>query len=695
MPDASGNRSPIDRYYAATSLYNTSVPNVGTDVPDMCGTGPYKYEYGSWDQVNKVWRLDYDPTYWRGWANAGQGGGSNYIKTIIEKGIATWPTRKMLFLTGEFDTAVVPTVNMFDLLQGSNKYLPLAGLTLVTNITTLTNEAMFFCMNVSGDSAYQSYVGYPYHLLVDPYFFSDQNIRLAFAWAFNYTEYIQQAYFGEAIQQASWWVDGLVPASSENLTLTASMRNLDLNVMKYYLAQAIIGGQNISQVGFETTLFYNSGNEQRRIALQMITAAFTSLGPQYKCNVVGLDWPVFLDNMKGMDMPVFCLGWQADFADPDDFAKPYMHSNGTFPVMQGPPYPSDQAIIDAEIEAAAIEQNLAARDLMYQDLQARYWQDCMSIPLVQPVGRRFARDWVKGWYYNDLLPGLYFYDLYKAIPVGSVTNIDLDVTYTIVPLITYRKVFISMGKMKVPFANGLLAQMTFNVTVRRNDAAGLVPTIISLVRNNLTALTDYRNRQNSSATGYDMTGVSWPNGGWVYIEGGTGSLGTQYRLLGAQSPVYLSQVIILTNGGTYTTVTLTWYENGVTSTLPANATWSIGAIGRIPCAAGALYNDTNTSNNQVTLNPNIYNCTAMTQTVQVPGGPTTYMKYYLIPGDVDGDGQQYILDAITLSNQYLKDWTQPGFNPDADTNSDGVVNILDWILFANHFLEKMWFLSDP
>jgi hypothetical protein len=159
--------------------------------------------------------------------------------------------------------------------------------------------------------------------------------------------------------------------------------------------------------------------------------------------------------------------------------------------------------------------------------------------------------------------------------------------------------------------------------------------------------------------------------------------------------VYLSQVIILTNGGTSTSVTLTWYEDGITSTLPANATWSIGAIVGIPCTAGALYNDTNTSNNQVTLNPNIYNCTAMTQTVQVPGGPTTYMKYYLIPGDVNGDGEQSILDAITLANQYLRDWTQPFFNPDADINQDGVSNILDWILFANHFLEKMVFLSDP
>jgi hypothetical protein len=139
-------------------------------------------------------------------------------------------------------------------------------------------------------------------------------------------------------------------------------------------------------------------------------------------------------------------------------------------------------------------------------------------------------------------------------------------------------------------------------------------------------------------------------------------------------------------------VTLTWYEGGVTSTLPANATWSMGALVGIPSTAGALYNDTNKINNNVTMDPAVYNCTAVTATTQVAHGTSTYMKYYLLTGDVNGDGRIDILDAIALSNSFLKSTGQPGFNPAADINSDGTINILDAIQLANNFNKVLGFL---
>ena len=78
------------------------------------GTGPYKFT--SWDTTSKIWRIDYDPGYWAGWANAGDKAG-NFFHTVIWKGIDAWPTRKMLFLEGEFDVCVVPRANMYDLLK--------------------------------------------------------------------------------------------------------------------------------------------------------------------------------------------------------------------------------------------------------------------------------------------------------------------------------------------------------------------------------------------------------------------------------------------------------------------------------------------------------------------------------------------------------------------------------------------------
>jgi peptide/nickel transport system substrate-binding protein len=679
MPDGSGNRTPIDRYYKAKSQYTASTPGVGTDCPDMCGTGPYKYTYGAWNQVTKTWRLDYDPTYWRGFANAGDGKG-NFLHTIIEEGIDTWPTRKVLFLLGDLDTAVVPRANMFDLLVGGDKYTPLAGLTLVTNITQLVNEEIFFEFNVSGDSAYQSYVGYPTHATgAEPTFFNDVHIRTAFAYALNYTAVIDQAWLGEAVQQASWWVDGLVPAAAKNTALT--MRNVDLDRMRTELAQAaLIDGHNVSSEGFETTMVYDTGDDQRMIELQSIAAAFAALGPKYKCNVIGLYWPVFLDSMNAMDMPIFCLGWLADYADPSDWAAPYQQSSGNFMYTQGPPFPADQAAVDAEIVAAATEPDTAKRNALYQHLQLEYYNDVPSIPVVQPVGRRFARDWVEGWYCNDLLPGLYGYDLYKSPP--DPRAVDLDVTGTISAITTYPKVYISNGQMKVLYGGGVLASMTFSVHVKRDDTnanVALLAAAVALERFNLTDLAT------PAATYPGFVGPAWAGVGgpsWFVQFFGTARKNV---FIPCQSPAFPTCSIVLLGPGEDKNVTMTWYEDGVTIALPANATWSIGALVGVTETGIHDAFDSNFTNNFVV---STYNCTAYTTTVEISSGSSTYDKYVLITGDVNGDAKVDILDAIQVANSFGKSLGQPGFNANADLNHDNMVNILDAILLANNFNKK-------
>ena len=56
-----------------------------------------------------------------------------------------------------------------------------------------------------------------------------------------------------------------------------------------------------------------------------------------------------------------------------------------------------------------------------------------------------------------------------------------------------------------------------------------------------------------------------------------------------------------------------------------------------------------------------------------------------IMGDIDGNGNVNVLDAIDLSNSFGKSIGQAGFNPDADFDDNGVINILDAITLANHY----------
>ena len=463
------SRSELDQYKDNT-LYGAVVGDAhpgsyytgaGHDLPAACGTGPYNFtSVTGWDKVNKIWRIDAFHDYWLNTWNSGTNTWTtgNHVTSVIEKGIDAYPTRKMLFLQGEFDVAVIPRANMYDVL--ADTYNPLPGINLVYNVANLANDVMLFTMNVSTAYPYQSYVGAPSHLTgAEPYFFNNTHMRRAFAWALNYTEYIHSAWFDEALIQNTWWVDGLSPESFKNTALP--QRTLNYTMIKNELDQAIIDTYNISNVGFETTITYNIGNDQRMICMQDIAQAFTTLsamtGKTYKVNVVGLDWPVFLDAMNAGGLALYDVGWLADFADADNFCRTYQHSAGPFPVSQGTlnktaggdrTFPPDQEIVDKEVDEAIVETNETIRKDLYWDLQQRYWSDCISFPLYQPVGRRFARDWVQGWYYNSLYPGLYAYDIYKQELTG-LTSVNLNIQNSLVPIVNYTQIYIFHSQMRI------------------------------------------------------------------------------------------------------------------------------------------------------------------------------------------------------------------------------------------------------
>jgi len=611
-----------------------------TSVPDMLGTGPYKFT--SWNKATDTWRIDANPSYWEGWTNAGDGAG-NYLHTVIESGIASWPTRKMLFLNGEIDAVVVPTANMYDLLVST--YNPLPGINMDYSIPELETDEIFFCMNVSITSAYQSYVGNPSPHTSDPYFFNDTAIRTAFAWAINYTSYIQQAWFGEAIQHGSWWATGLQPANANDSFLASApygLRDENLAEMEYWLDHAaLINGVNISTAGFEVNLVYNLGNDQRMIACEAVASAFQALsaltGHSYVVDVTGVDWPTFLTLMGTDGMPGFCLGWLADFADAVDFCGVYMDSTGSFAGLQGTmqfgpsgpiytapnTYPADQSIIDAEVTLASTQTNPALRVQEYQDLEGRYYNDCISVALDQPTGRGWARDWVQNRWVNQLLPGLYAYFLYKAPPV-SVQNVQLDITHSLVPIVKYSTIYIYQGGMAIGGGiTGTFTPMKYFLEVSRDD-------------DNLGAALVYATLGVGRTPGEGADVEEFGNGTYVLI----GPLGTA-------------------------NATLTWYEDGVSQVITGTP------------SPGTLYTVNGSS---YPFSPGINDTAPALESVT-----NGTFHAVTLPGDLNGDGTVDIYDAIVLGGAFGATSSSSNWNPAADINGDGVVDIYDAIILAAHF----------
>jgi len=328
---------------------------------------------------------------------------------------------------------------------------------------------------------------------------------------------------------------------------------------------------------------------------------------------------------------MYDVGWLADFADPDNFCEPYQASWGAFCSGQFSPddnaQPENQADTDDLIQAAMIEPDYLTRKDMYWELQERYWNDCPSFPLVQPSGRRFARDWVQGWYFNALYPGLYAYDLYKS--VATTVNVDVDMTGTVTPATpTYPIVYLWHGRMMTGGGVAQNAIMTYNLHVKRNaDASGITT---------------------------------------LYVAVGLRRNGTPAAAPGGVDDQFANATFVALLSGGDATATLKWWEDGTTQIMYGTAT-------------GVLYNVSGVA--QV-LAPNTAQDNVPVNNVQQAG---SLKAYSMITGDITGNGIVDIFDAIKLATAFSTTSTTVGWNPDADLNGDLVINIFDAILLANNF----------
>ncbi|MBS7635424.1 ABC transporter substrate-binding protein [Candidatus Bathyarchaeota archaeon] len=406
--------SPLDRQVPEAGDFPPNRPTP----PAMCGTGPYKFTY--WDKTKLEWRVDKFKDYWRGWPAKGN---PDYIETVIVRGVEEWTTRKMLFLSGDFDSIYVPRANMFELLTTEDpKSSPLTGITCFRDIEpVLANDAIFFNFKIAEGSPYVGTGKFPDG--IPPNFFANTKVRQAFAYAIDFETLINDAWFGEAIQPTTWWVKGLAPDYEDT---TLEKYSLNLEKVEQLLKEATFTQDGVTKSvwewGFKFTLLYNIGNDQRKIANELLISAIESLNakrpglPPFEIENLGLDWPVYLDALEVGTMPAFQIGWLADFADADNFVRPFMHSLGDFTyyqsVWEDPNY--DTAYIDDLIERGIKTPDGPEREAVYKELQRLYHDLVPSIPTVQPLGRRWQRFWVQGWYYNALYPGLYFYHLWKG-----------------------------------------------------------------------------------------------------------------------------------------------------------------------------------------------------------------------------------------------------------------------------------------
>jgi peptide/nickel transport system substrate-binding protein len=389
------------------------------------GTGPY--HVATFDTVGYKVVMQKNPYYWRGWPAVGR---NSSLDTIEIDYILDWTMRKNAFISGDIDTCAVPRANMFELLQAPS---PNAEPVLVDgkpviktikNLPSLSLDDVCFTFTLNSTCPYTGSGHFPDGVPLD--FFNNTHVRKAFAASLNRTKYLTDAYYGEATTPFTPLIEGLYP---DYRTVTSGY-DMNLASAEAELKKASFSGQNVWDTGFTVTLVYFGSASPSRIMFEMTRDFFITLntydgrtGPPFTINLTELDWSTYLDYLWDFKLPLWNLGWLPDFADADNFLRPYMRSDGDVVLFQnytlvngwgnthGTNYPTLNK--DRLIDLALVTPDGPERAKMYADLEKIYTNDCPSFPLPTPTGRRWCQYWVKGWYFNPFYPGDYYYAMWK------------------------------------------------------------------------------------------------------------------------------------------------------------------------------------------------------------------------------------------------------------------------------------------
>lgn len=176
---------------------------------DMCGTGPYTFV--SWERDNQI--------IMKAFADYHEGPAA--IENVIIKQVADGTTRILMLKNGEADCVAVPRAQMDD--------VRVPGIAITEGIGTFNIDFLGLNQNLN-----LAALPNPDRTNVPADFFADKHVRLAFAHAFNYNQYINDGLKGTAIQP-----NGAIPKGmfGYDESIPIYDYNLDKAALYLYLAK--------------------------------------------------------------------------------------------------------------------------------------------------------------------------------------------------------------------------------------------------------------------------------------------------------------------------------------------------------------------------------------------------------------------------------------------------------------------------
>jgi peptide/nickel transport system substrate-binding protein len=185
--------------------------------------------------------------------------------------------------------------------------------------------------------------------------FTVLKFRQAFALAFDYNAYIQSVLSGFAKR-----LEGLIPVGL--------LGHQDTLIDEGYIPEY---DPDASKALFEElgwrgsiTLAYNTASSARKALASILKNSIESMNVGINIVVKEMLWATFLQQYY--QVPIFTLGWAPDFADPDNYMTPFVHSTkGYYSARIGYINPA----LDPMLFDAAAETDPAVRATLYGELE--------------------------------------------------------------------------------------------------------------------------------------------------------------------------------------------------------------------------------------------------------------------------------------------------------------------------------------
>jgi len=220
-------------------------------------------------------------------------------------------------------------------------------------------------------------------------FFDDPDVRKGFAHAFDHDTYVKDAFLGYAETPNSPVPKGLPYRDASLPIYEYDMRKAEEHLKKAW-------GGRVWEKGFKLSILYNTGNDQREIACQMIEENVESLNPKFQIEIQNVDWGNYLNMMVQKKCGLFVIGWVMDYPDPHNFVHPYMHSRGTFAEWQNYSNPEVDKLVTKGIKTV----DPGMREDIYYEIEKTYYTDIPGFMLSQSLYRVHVRDWISGYFWN-------------------------------------------------------------------------------------------------------------------------------------------------------------------------------------------------------------------------------------------------------------------------------------------------------